>query len=122
MEHFELQAHTKIPASDLEKDGAGRVLSRPNESQCWGVQFKNQVLFFYSPHMILKYSKFEHPMITPFYRRETESEEKMCLGVLSGRAGNPTTISEESQAGASSSLSHCSMRAEHNDQVTCCLV
>lgn len=71
VEHFELQVHTKIPASDLEKDGAGRVLSMPNESQCvWGCGSKPKFCFFNLPiwfrhtvNLNTPWSPHDHPII-----------------------------------------------------------
>lgn len=48
MKHFELQGHTQIPASDLDRAGTRKVLSRPNESQCEGVLFRKHFFFLIS--------------------------------------------------------------------------
>ena len=34
MKHFVLEAHTQISAPDFGRPGAGRILSRPSQSQC----------------------------------------------------------------------------------------
>lgn len=69
MEHFELQAHTKIPASDLERDGTQRILSRLNELQCVceGAVQEPSSAFLISPYDAEVQQVREHPISTPFY-------------------------------------------------------
>lgn len=124
MKHFELQTHTQIPAPYWEKAGAGRVLSRPSEEQCEGVQFKKHifvVVFKISscdsevqPVLQFRFSPNPPSLLSllPLYRWETDSGERICLGpkLPSGRTGSPATSLEEPQASTPSVPSYCPRR------------